>query len=216
VKLDRQDNPAGESVSTPGANCIRKMASLPVRAGAFIVLATCRIGVAGQAASNMTRTAPHGIGLAAAILVLSAALCMPAHAQQANDRGATQGSQSQPGAVRKPAKPATAKPTGKSTTAGAVDMRVPQTRQWTLDDALPSRTRTQEPIVSGPELGRVPVQGGSFGVAIDPQVDPYRTPDGSRIRGLESTKSDPSYFGLSLSVPRDDKSLLPSSILPSW
>jgi hypothetical protein len=191
------------------------MASLPVPAQAFIVLASCGIADAGQAASNddMIKAAPMWIASATGILVLSAALSMPANAQQAAERAGVQSSQSQP--VKKPVKPA--KPAASPATAGAADMRVPQTRQWTLDDALPGRSRPHEPAaVSGPELGRVPVQGGSLGVAIDPQVDPYRTPDGNRIRGLESTKSDPSYFGLSLSVSRDDKSLLPSSILPSW
>jgi hypothetical protein len=96
-------------------------------------------------------------------------------------------------------------------------MRAPQTRQWSIEDALPSRTRTYEPpSASSPGLGRVPVEGGSFGFSAETKVDPYRTPDGNRIRGLESGKSDPSYLGLSLSVTTDNKSLLPGSILPNW
>jgi len=145
------------------------------------------------------------------ILVFTAPLCMPAYAQQAVERGVSQGGQSQP--AKKPAKPV--RPAAKP--AGAVDMRAPQTRQWTLDDALPSRRPHEPGTVSSPGLGRVPVEGGSFGFSADQQMDPYKTPDGSRIRGLERTgESGPSYLGLSLSVPTNEKSVLPRSILPNW
>ena len=160
----------------------------------------------------MTKAA-HWVGLSAGILVMSAGLAIPAHSQQTSER-AIQGSQGQAGAAKKPAKPATAKPA----TAKSPDMRVPQTRQWTLDDALPSRNPARAtPTVTSPELGRVPVQGGTFGFSTETKVDPYRTPDGNRIRGLENTsRSDPSYLGLSLSVTTDDRTFLPRTILPNW
>jgi hypothetical protein len=61
------------------------------------------------------------------------------------------------------------------------------------------------------------VKGGTFGFSSDQQIDPYKTPDGSRIRGLDrGSESEPSYLGLSLSVRTEDKSLLPRSILPNW
>jgi hypothetical protein len=147
------------------------------------------------------------------VLALSAVLTMPALAQQASERVVTQSSP----VAKKPARPETAKPGSRPASIRASEMRGPPTRQWTIDDALPSRTRTSEPgRLSTPELGRVPVEGGSFGFSTETKMDPYRTPDGSRIRGLESTKSDPSYLGLSLSVTTDNKSLLPRSILPNW
>lgn len=150
---------------------------------------------------------------------MSAGLAMPAQAQQTTERGAIQGTQGQAGATKKPAKPASAKSTAaRSTAARSPDMRAPQTRQWTLDDALPSRSPARDtPAGSTPGLGRVPVEGGTFGFSTETKVDPYRTPDGNRIRGLENTsRSDPSYLGLSLSVRTDDRSFLPRSILPNW
>jgi hypothetical protein len=60
------------------------------------------------------------------------------------------------------------------------------------------------------------VEGGSFGFSTETTMDPYRTPDGSRIRGLDAARPDPSYVGLSLSVPTDDRSFLPRTILPNW
>jgi hypothetical protein len=140
-------------------------------------------------------------------LLISAWFWIPAHAQQATtDQSA-----------KKPAKPASTTSAVKSATTSPADARARQTRQWTIDDALPSRTPTREPTTaSSPGLGRVPVESGSFGFSTETKVDPYRTPDGNRIRGLESGQSDPSYLGLSLSVTREDKSILPRSILPNW
>jgi hypothetical protein len=159
----------------------------------------------------MTKTTQRYVGWVAGFLAMSVGPSLPAYPQQAIERGAAQNSQ--PGGVKKPTKPVTAKPAA----ARSLDMRAPQTPQWTLDDALPSRTRTREtPIVSSPALGRVPVEGGSFGFSTETKVDPYRTPDGNRIRGLDTGKADPSYLGLSLSVTTDDKSMLPRTIFPNW
>jgi hypothetical protein len=156
---------------------------------------------------------PAHCGLAGSVLALTMSFGIPAYAQQTIERGAIQ-EQAQP--ATKPAKAVTGK-SGKSTAATA-DRRALQTRPWTIDDAMPSRPRRYEPgIDSSPGLGRVPVQGGTFGFSTDQQVDPYKTPDGNRIRGLESTsKSDPSYFGLSLSVKPEEKGFLPRTILPDW
>lgn len=164
----------------------------------------------------MTKAGPRWIGLATGILVLSAALGMSARSQPAVERGATSNGQGQPGAAKKPGKPAANKP-AKAAAGGAFDMRAPQTPQWTLEDALPSRTRPREtPAASSPGLGRVPVEGGSFGFSAETKVDPYRTPDGNRIRGHNNDRPDPSYLGLSLSVRTDDRTFLPRTILPNW
>ena len=62
------------------------------------------------------------------------------------------------------------------------------------------------PRIQPAELGRVPVdkQGSTFGFSSETKMKAYETPDGQRIRGMDhqiTTSRQPSYFGLSLSVP---------------
>jgi hypothetical protein len=163
----------------------------------------------------MLNTTPYRVGLVMGLLVLSAGFGLPARAQQAAEPGAATRSQA---AAKKPAKPANAKPaSAKPAAIGAPDMRVPQTPQWTLEDALPSRTRPRElPAESSRGPGRVPVEGGTFGFSTETKLDAHRTSDGNRIRGLDRGHPDPSYLGLSLSLTTDDRSFLPRTILPNW
>jgi type IV secretory pathway VirB10-like protein len=174
---------------------------------------------------HMVRAAPHRVGLIVGVLVLWAGLGSPASPQQAAEPGAVQ--RNQPGAANTPAavktakaksaKAKTAKPATKPAPVGSVDMRVPQTGQWTLEDALPSRTRKREaPAESSRSPGRVPVEGGTLGFSTETKLDAHRTSDGNRIRGLDRGQPDASYLGLSLSVTTDDRTFLPRTILPNW
>lgn len=62
------------------------------------------------------------------------------------------------------------------------------------------------PRIEPKPLGRVSVdnQGSTFGFSSETKMKAYETPDGQRIRGLDhaiTSNRQPSYFGLSLSVP---------------
>jgi hypothetical protein len=66
------------------------------------------------------------------------------------------------------------------------------------------------PQFEQPQLGRIPLETGSFGFSSQTHMKSDRFPDGSRLPGPEHTRaSDPSYFGLSLTVPTHDKMLSP-------
>jgi hypothetical protein len=130
------------------------------------------------------------------------------------------GASSRKASTRKATKRAHAK-ARRSVAAQQFSVPAPQQKAWTLEDALPSRrsdevrSKRDVPDFSTPKLGRVPFENGSFGFETDPKVKPDRLSDGSRPPGLESvTRNDPSYFGLSLSVPNNDKGfILPA---PPW
>lgn len=62
------------------------------------------------------------------------------------------------------------------------------------------------PRIEPKPLGRVSVdnQGSTFGFSSETKMKAYETPDGQRIRGMDhaiTSNRQPSYFGLSLSVP---------------
>jgi glucose/arabinose dehydrogenase len=68
------------------------------------------------------------------------------------------------------------------------------------------RAGKEVPRIQSDPLGRVSVdkQGSTFGFSSDTKMKAYETPDGQRIRGMDhaiTTSRQPSYFGLSLSVP---------------
>lgn len=167
------------------------------------------------------------IGAARLIAVASAAALLaatgPVSAQQS--RGAAAGApvdlnhrQNQGQTAQKPAKPAAAKP---AVATNRQDYSPPPspTRQWSLDDALPkdSKARTREtPQMSSPELGRIPVEGGTFGFSTESKVNAYELPDRSRIRGLEPKSNDPSYLGLSLSLTTNDKGFVSRPSSSGW
>ena len=84
------------------------------------------------------------------------------------------------GAVKKPAKPIQRSAASQNSRATPA-----QSREWTLEDALPERSvimRQYEPV-RAPDVGRVPLRSGpgSFGLTTDTQVNPNRLPDGRPI-----------------------------------
>jgi hypothetical protein len=149
-------------------------------------------------------------------------LCGPAPAQQSGS-GRTAAPldinqrQNQHQAAQKPAaaKPAAAKP---AVATRRQDFTPPPSRQWSLDDALPkdSTARRREVPQPAPSLGRIPVEGGTFGFSTETKVNAYELPDRSRIRGLEPKSDDPSYLGLSLSLTTDNKSFLSRPSASGW
>jgi len=89
-----------------------------------------------------------------------------------------------------------------------------QAKAWSIEDALPDNSpagrqrvkETQAP--ANPGLGRVPLQNGpgTFGLETETKVKSTEFPDGRRAPGAETaTQRPPSYFGLSISVPTNDK-----------
>ena len=67
------------------------------------------------------------------------------------------------------------------------------------------------PRIESKPLGRVSVdnQGSTFGFSSETKMKAYETPDGQRIRGMDhqmTNNRQPSYFGLSLSVPTTSSS----------
>lgn len=88
---------------------------------------------------------------------------------------------------------------------------------WTLEHALPGgpngaarANRREVPTLSSPRLGRIPLETGSFGLETETQLKPNEFYDGRPTPGLETVKNrEPSYFGLSLSVPANDPLFLP-------
>ncbi len=91
-------------------------------------------------------------------------------------------------------------------------------RGWTLDDALMTRrspasvsANSPPPLQERAPLGRLQVNQGTFGIETESKFKEGEFSDGRRVPGLETTKREqPSFFGLSLSVPTIDKSLMPS------
>jgi hypothetical protein len=105
----------------------------------------------------------------------------------------------------------------------AASARAPQTKPWSIEDALPDnspavRERMKEtPPPAKPALGRVPLQNspGTFGLETETKVKSTEFPDGRRAPGAETTtQRPPSYFGLSISVPTTDKSIIPAIPAP--
>ena len=103
------------------------------------------------------------------------------------------------GAVKKPAKPIQRSAASENSRATPA-----QSREWTLEDALPERSvimRQYEPV-RAPDVGRVPLRSGpgSFGLTTDTQVNPP-APHGRPIPSLESNaQRSSSYVGVSLSA----------------
>lgn len=89
-------------------------------------------------------------------------------------------------------------------------------RPWSIEDALPDRSpavRRWPVDKPAAELGRVPLRRGqgSLGLETETKVKQNELPDGTQLPGPEtSPRRPPSYLGLSISVPTDNRSLLPS------
>jgi hypothetical protein len=89
-------------------------------------------------------------------------------------------------------------------------------RPWSLEDALPKQSsalRDSKPEkAAGPGIGRLPIQSGtgSIGFETETMVKPNELPDGRPVSNLEETaRQKPSYLGFSLSVPTDNKTIIP-------
>ena len=169
-----------------------------------------------------TKTGGALLVTSAIMLLIGPAGPLPADAQQAGNSAssATTSSTATPRRDRnagpvelKPAKPAPAKrpvaPKPANNNDAAAD-------RWTIEQALPSQAATARSrksdvtFSSTPSLGRVPLDTGSFGIETDTKLKAYEFSDGRRTPGLEyETRQPPSYFGLGISVPTNDKSILP-------
>jgi hypothetical protein len=116
-------------------------------------------------------------------------------------------------------KPAKTDSVQRSKTAPAAGVRNAGQDSWTLNDALPrdSKARVVDTPQASPlsNLGRLNLDTGSVGIQTESQFKEGHFSDGRRVPGLETVKRDqPSYFGLSLSVPTHDKLLIPTPLAP--
>jgi len=170
--------------------------------------------------------APYLVG---AVVGLVASLSTAVHAQQPANSGKTTAAnpivlheaQGNKASARKSSKrPA---PKQRAATSQQPGVSESQRKEWSLEDALPSRRSgdargTRDvPTISTPQLGRIPLESGTFGFETETRVKSNELSDGRRVPGLETDKRDPpSYFGLSLSVPTHNKALVPVPIMPPW
>lgn len=165
--------------------------------------------------------APHLVGAVIGAMVFAIAASAPTQAQQAagnvggTSNGLNRATKDRP-AAQKPANRTAAKQ--RATASGQSNALAPDGKPWSIEDALPNRQpgavqrRDAVPTVSRPSFGRVPAEGGtgSFGLATDTKVKSNELSDGRPVPGLEgNTRNPSSYLGLSLSVPTNDKSLVP-------
>jgi hypothetical protein len=169
--------------------------------------------------------APYLLG---AVVGLMASVSTVVHAQQPanSSKSATgnpivlHGAQGGKAGAQKSSKRTAPKP--RATASQQPSVQVPPQKEWSLEDALPTRrsdagSRRETPTMSTPQLGRIPLESGTFGFETETKVKSNELSDGRRVPGLETDKRDPpSYFGLSLSVPTNNKSLVPVPILPPW
>ena len=176
--------------------------------------------------------APHLVGTVIGAMVLVVSATVPIQAQQApgnaggtmsgTSTGLNRATKDRP-AAHKPANQAAAKP--RAAASGQSNALAPDGKSWSIEDALPNPQpgaaprQGDVPTVSRPSFGRVPVEGGTgtFGLATDTKVKSNELSDGRRVPGLETdTRNPPSYLGLSLSVPTNDKSIVPVPVLPPF
>ncbi len=111
------------------------------------------------------------------------------------------------GAVAAIASPVLAQQTTSST-----NRQRPDANSWQIDNhplarRAPAQQRTKDvPTIDGAPSGRVPLESGSFGLETNTRLKANTFDDGRRIPGRETNqRNDPSYFGLSLTVPNDSK-----------
>ena len=149
-----------------------------------------------------------------------AALSAPAWAQQASS-GSLQGkaasaSQQKPAATARKQAPKPAATARRAATWNDDTMRLPQTNNWTIQDALPRESRAvRAPVPERGPLSRVPLEGGGGGSLGFDSISDSRPPPGQEVYGQRAT----SYVGMSLSVPSLNKlpTLLPSPTgRPEW
>lgn len=144
-----------------------------------------------------------------------ATLTAPSWAQQAS--GSSQGgaaSTAQQGtkpaaAARKPSPKPTAT-VRRAATWNDDTMRLPQTNNWSIQDALPRDSRAvRAPVPERSPLSRVPLENGGGGTIGFDSFSDSRPPPGQEVYGQRSS----SYVGMSLSVPSLNKAL--PTLLPS-
>jgi len=159
-------------------------------------------------------SAPYLVSAIIAAVMFVAGGLVPGNAQQADRPNAG-----------KPSKPAVVKQrtvAPQKSATGQQQQQQQQQKPWSLEDALPDRqpktARTRASDVQGAStspLGRIPLEQGSLGFETESKFKPNEFSDGRRVPGQETVKrQEPSYFGLSLSVPTDNKSFFPVPLLP--
>jgi hypothetical protein len=164
----------------------------------------------------MTLGNDAALRLAAAILVaVIAAVVAPGSATA--EPSANFARSAQTDAHSSPAKPAAK--TQRSLATQATSAGNQQARPWSIEDALPARSSA----VNGPvpattattsKLGQIPWKSGTLSLETESQVNPYVSPEGRHLPGLETeSHGRPSFLGLSLSVPTNDK-LFPVPVPP--
>ena len=92
-----------------------------------------------------------------------------------------------------------------------------QGRPWSIEDALPKNSKAVEPRApegqaASPGLGRVPLRSGAgtFGFETETKFKSNEFSDSQTVPGLQPhTRREPTYLGLSLSVPTNDKGIIP-------
>lgn len=102
------------------------------------------------------------------------------------------------------AKPVAAPNPAKPNSASRPPLRLDRT------DTTTGTSRVRPQNASSPSthsLGRIPLGTGSFGIKTETKLKGNEFPDGRRIPGLVDThRTTPTYFGLSLSAPTESKS----------
>ena len=160
----------------------------------------------------MSRSSLRLAGTGFAALLLAVAAITPSAAQSSDPSApkAKQATTSRPAA--KPTKPIPREA-----------LRTAPEQQWTIENALPDHSasmRQYDYVPPQPKFGRVPLQSGpgTVGVETDTKSNPYKTPDGRTIPGLEASENrSNSYVGLSLSVPTNNNALsIPVPLQPPW
>ena len=98
-------------------------------------------------------------------------------------------------------------------------------RPWSIEDALPRNskaidTRTPDAQAgASPGLGRVPLRNGpgTFGFETETKLKSNEFSTARTAPGIDSSaERPPTYLGLSLSVPTNNKSIIPAPLLPPW
>jgi hypothetical protein len=162
------------------------------------------------------RAVQSSVVVAALVVVLAGP--GPAFSQPSDtrERATTQGQGAQP-------RPLGTVPAAVPAAGARGPARDGQSKPWSIEDALPDNSpaagqRVREtPAPAKPGLGRMPLQNGAgtFGLETETKVKSTEFPDGRRAPGAETTtQRPPSYFGLSISVPTNDKSIIPSIPAP--
>jgi hypothetical protein len=170
--------------------------------------------------------APHLLAAIVGAMMAFAGVSVPAAAQQTGNAehssNATSANRDQGNraAARKPAKLVAGKRIGTSEKTNARDGAGDA---WTLDDALlnprsgAARPANDVPTPAKPLFGRIQLDTGTVGFETESMVKDNRFSDGRRVPGLEADKrNDPSYFGLSLSMPTHNNSILPVPFTTFW